>query len=83
VLAVAAAALGMERASDRGAAEGVRGLAASALAWALLLGPSNPARAVALAWTLLCLREAGAGAATRAATAAALVPGMALLARYG
>ena len=75
--AVAAAAAGMEIASHRRGGAAAWDLAVSAAGWALLLGPSNPCRALALTWSLHCLARVGVPPAARAAFVAALVGGMA------
>jgi hypothetical protein len=54
-------------------------LLGASLAWALLLGPSNPVRGFALALALSCLARAGLPFAARAALAPLLVLGMAAL----
>ena len=72
LVAIAAAAFGIER-------NGGAGFLPTAAAWALLLGPSNPCRALALAWALRCQARAGFPPAARAAFVVAAVAGTAAL----
>jgi len=79
LVALLAGALHLERASDRRGHGGGLGLLVAAPCWALLLGPSNPCRALALAFALRCLGRAGVPAPVRAGFAVLLVLGMAAL----